>query len=104
MLSTIYSIFELSIIILIILHVVISKRISGNNQHNNILNIKIRIVIDIILSVAFLINTSIAILIKESEIFIVISIVATILWESNVDSGVRSLRILKEKLYCTNND
>ena len=104
MLSTIYSIFELSIIILIILHVVISKRISGNNQHNNILNIKIRIIIDIMLSIAFLINTSIAILIKEPESFIVISIVATIAWEANVDSGVRSLRILKEKLDCTNND
>ena len=56
------------------------------------------------LSIAFLINTSIAILIKESAIFIVISIVATIAWEANVDSGVRSLRILKEKLDCTNND
>ena len=100
----IYSILGLLIIILTILDIVISRRSFSDNQHNNILNIKIRIVIDIILSVAYIINTSILIFFKESGIIIGIYILVTIMWEANVNSGVRTLRILKEQLDCTNNN
>lgn len=95
MLNVIYLIFELLIISLIVLHGVISRRISENNPNKKITNIKIRIVIDIILSIAFIIQTSISILIKQPGIIIIMNIFITIIYEANVDSGIRVLRIIK---------
>ncbi|MBQ2938493.1 MAG: hypothetical protein IJE05_06460 [Clostridia bacterium] len=102
MLDFIYSILATLIIILIILHSVMIRKL-GNTTNKIIRNIKIRLVIAIMLSVMLIIYTSIQIIIRVHAIIIVISIMATINWETNVDRGIRALKIYKEKLECNDN-
>ena len=101
MLGNIYLIFQIAIIILVVLDGIISTKQRRNN--NIILNIKEQLVIDIILSISFFINTGIKVFTGGSKIIIGFNLLVTIIWEIETDAKIKRLRILEDKLNCKDN-